>query len=1048
MAQQISDLVINLDVDSATFTEQVARIRGQLRGMADESDKVQARMASATKKQTDALKQMGDEGSRAATDIQEKQAAAADAMQKDWKKTAESVDEAHQRIAALRQQIQENNDSVAAAKKEQDDYTESLYREIDGIKALTGEMKSLTSFQSRLRQARSDAKISQEDYLALVSRATERQIELRTEEEKTAAARVSFIQKLKSQVAVQSLSTTELLRHKAAQLGVSDAADIYIRKLDEAKKATNDLAKHSAAARREIGIMIGELARGNIGALRGSGITLANRAGWIDQLMTLRGLGIAGVIGGITAAIYGLGKAWYEGSQEGEEFNKQLILTGDYAGRTSGQLQALARSISGNGITQHAAAGVLAKVVGSGHFAASQIEGVTRAAVAMQEATGKAVDETIKEFQKLYDDPTKASEDLNSQLHYLTAAQFEYISALEQRGDKEKAGQEAADAYSHAEQQRSQQVIDNLGLIERAALATRNAFKSMWDELLNIGRADGDATRLQTMKNTLAEIQDNAKEGIWGRFKNNAMGVDKDQLEEKIKNLEFAMKSQDGYNQKKTEANKLNNDAIDGQILFNKYTDAGTTNIEKQAQAEKELNKAIEANARAAKETKNLPDGHRVELWTAEQIAKARAGIQKLYKLPKEARAKKPKSYVTPAGDRAEDQEQKELLALQAQLDVLKQQKGINDTISQQRKDLWMKEAQFTVLEEASGKRQLTTQEKSLLASKDQVLALAEQKAILGDQIVAQKQLAAFQKTSTDYVTQQQQATELYLKNATVSDRQGQLNAQMAQLKIGYEKNPASKLTGKEHDDALKAYQDEVTAAQKSFDERSALRDEYQKGAEKSWADFADSATDLYQQTRDLETAALNGFSTQLSQMLTRGKASFKSFTVSIISMFTEMMVKISMVKGAKMAAGAFGWDALIPHADGGVYTSPSLSAYSGTVVDRPTFFAFAKGGGVMGEAGPEAILPLRRGANGKLGVVASGVGGSGNGGVTVNMGGVFVGSNPSQQGSGQSGGGSTMSSAGSEAIMRQLKPAIVSVISDQAQKPGTPLWNAINGKR
>ncbi|VDZ98752.1 tail protein [Salmonella enterica subsp. enterica] len=43
-----------------------------------------------------------------------------------------------------------------------------------------------------------------------------------------------------------------------------------------------------------------------------------------------------------------------------------------------------------------------------------------------------------------------------------------------------------------------------------------------------------------------------------------------------------------------------------------------------------------------------------------------------------------------------------------------------------------------------------------------------------------------------------------------------------------------------------------------------------------------------------------------------------------------------------------------------------------------PTFFAFAKGAGVMGEAGPEAILPLRRGADGKLGVVAAGSGGDG----------------------------------------------------------------------
>ncbi|MCH5496332.1 phage tail tape measure protein, partial [Salmonella enterica subsp. diarizonae serovar 16:z10:e,n,x,z15] len=62
-------------------------------------------------------------------------------------------------------------------------------------------------------------------------------------------------------------------------------------------------------------------------------------------------------------------------------------------------------------------------------------------------------------------------------------------------------------------------------------------------------------------------------------------------------------------------------------------------------------------------------------------------------------------------------------------------------------------------------------------------------------------------------------------------------------------------------------------------------------------------------------------------------------------------------------------------NAVGGVYNSADLSRYSGSVVSRPTFFAFAKGAGVMGEAGPEAILPLRRGADGKLGVVAAGGG-------------------------------------------------------------------------
>lgn len=66
----------------------------------------------------------------------------------------------------------------------------------------------------------------------------------------------------------------------------------------------------------------------------------------------------------------------------------------------------------------------------------------------------------------------------------------------------------------------------------------------------------------------------------------------------------------------------------------------------------------------------------------------------------------------------------------------------------------------------------------------------------------------------------------------------------------------------------------------------------------------------------------------------------------------------------------------LFTNADGGVYNSQSLSQYSGQVVSQPTFFAFAHGAAVAGEAGPEAILPLERNASGKLGVRASGGGG------------------------------------------------------------------------
>ena len=78
---------------------------------------------------------------------------------------------------------------------------------------------------------------------------------------------------------------------------------------------------------------------------------------------------------------------------------------------------------------------------------------------------------------------------------------------------------------------------------------------------------------------------------------------------------------------------------------------------------------------------------------------------------------------------------------------------------------------------------------------------------------------------------------------------------------------------------------------------------------------------------------------------------------------------------GTFAKGGAFGKNGIVPFAYGGI-------------VNKPTLFQFANGGtaatGLLGEAGPEAILPLRRGPSGRLGVETSGAASSMN--VTVNV--------------------------------------------------------------
>lgn len=164
-----------------------------------------------------------------------------------------------------------------------------------------------------------------------------------------------------------------------------------------------------------------------------------------------------------------------------------------------------------------------------------------------------------------------------------------------------------------------------------------------------------------------------------------------------------------------------------------------------------------------------------------------------------------------------------------------------------------------------------------------------------------------------------------------------------------------------------------------------------------SQGDLQRMAVDLYQDSKDRLTNMLTGLANKTQTATEAMSNLFASLSQSIIKNLIDMaaqaIVTSSIMQtitgisggvisgfmgGASAATGsasnAFSggaYSGLSFNAKGGVYDSPSLSAYSGQVVSSPTFFAFAKGAGVMGEAGPEAIMPLTRAADGSLGVRA-----------------------------------------------------------------------------
>ncbi|EDR9399691.1 phage tail tape measure protein [Salmonella enterica subsp. enterica serovar Inverness] len=898
---------------------------------------------------------------------------------------AREADEAREKAVALNQKLRAEAAQSAAVAQAQDLAAAAFFRQLDSVKQLSGGLQELQRIQSQVQHAKNNGDISQQDYLALISDVTAKKYLMAAADEQATQSKNRFIQSLKRQVATQQLSRAELLRVKAAELGVSSAADVYIRKLDTATKSTHALGLKSAQARREIGVLIGELARGNFGALRSSGITLANRAGWIEQLMSPKGMMIGGVVGGIAAAVYGLGKAYYEGEKESEEFNKQLILTGSYAGKTAGQLNEMAKSLAGNGVTQHDAAGVLAQVVGSGSFRGGQVETVARAAVAMQNATGEAVDKTIANFQKLYDSPTRASEELNKQLHYLTSSQYEYISSLEQRGFKEAAGQAAADAYGKAEQRRSQQIIDNLGIIERAIRSATSRWKEFWDAALNIGRPKTEQYQLEQVNQAINQIyEDRKKSG-----KSDLFDAGLQKLLSQKKGLEFVIKSQEGYAESQAKAKKADDNVTASLIYQNRILSENLSWQKKRSAALTEL------WANVAKAPGK---------WSQAQRETAVAQINTDNKPPV---THKSPAYHNDEASRLLLQYSQQQAQVEGQIAAAKL--STTEKMTEAHKQLLAFQQRITDL---SGKK-LTAEEKSVLAHKDEIAQALRGLDIKQQELQHQNAINELKKKTvqlTSQLTEEESKVRQQHTMALATMGMGDQQRGRYEERLKIQQQYQDKLEQLKRDSKAKGtygsdeYRQAEQELQASLDRRLAEWADYNAkvdtasgdwtlGASRALDNFMAQGSDVAGMTENVFTNAFNSMADGIANFALTGKMDFRSFTVSILADLAKMEARIAASKllgsvlgmfgagasaGGSTPSGAYSSAALsvIPNADGGVYRSAGLSQYSGSIVNRPTFFAFARGAAVMGEAGPEAILPLRRGANGKLGVVAAGSGG------------------------------------------------------------------------
>ena len=101
-----------------------------------------------------------------------------------------------------------------------------------------------------------------------------------------------------------------------------------------------------------------------------------------------------------------------------------------------------------------------------------------------------------------------------------------------------------------------------------------------------------------------------------------------------------------------------------------------------------------------------------------------------------------------------------------------------------------------------------------------------------------------------------------------------------------------------------------------------------------------------------------------------------KSVANTIVDTVYSIAIKpVTGALGGLLAQGVAGvMGAGMPFANGGAFSQGKVMPFAkGGIVGAPTTFPMRGGRGLMGEAGPEAIMPLARGPDGRLGVQAGG---------------------------------------------------------------------------
>ncbi|HDX3970645.1 TPA: phage tail tape measure protein, partial [Enterobacter asburiae] len=285
------------------------------------------------------------------------------------------------------------------------------------------------------------------------------------------------------------------------------------------------------------------------------------------------------------------------------------------------------------------------------------------------------------------------------------------------------------------------------------------------------------------------------------------------------------------------------------------------------------------------------------------------------------------------------------------------------------------------------------------------------QNAALIDQRKIREQLAAYEANLADANASSRASNQAELTGYGQGSRMRERMQEMLRIREEFQhKNVDLQRQFQAGDISEDLFRQELELNKRYLDERlrdqegyyaasDAQRSNWAAGMREGFANWADTASDYASQSADLVNNSMSGLVGNISEALAGNKVDWEDWSKSVLASMQKIILNAMIVNSLQSSmgssglfgglfggSGAVGGGGSTPsgaynsaasnlqlNAKGGTYASASLSAHSNSIVRSPTYFAFAKGAGLMGEAGPEAIMPLTRSADGSLGVRVTG---------------------------------------------------------------------------